>query len=86
MPLQLPQILLPEEVLRLLQAGQAVRLGLPVLRLQQQRSRVEGVREALKEADEVMQVRMIDFPSAIYHHRDSLPTPWIILLNSLIQK
>ena len=67
MPLQLPQILLPEEVLRLLQAGQAVRLGLPVLRLQQQGSRVEGVREALKEADEVMQVRMIDFPSAIVY-------------------
>lgn len=48
-----------------------MRLSLSMLWLQQQRSLVKGVIETLKEAYEVMQVRMIDFPSAIYHHHDS---------------
>lgn len=49
-----------------------MRISLSVLRLQQQRSIVKRVIETLKKANEVMQVRVIDFPSAIYHHHDSV--------------
>lgn len=48
-----------------------MRISLSVLRLQQQRSIVKRVIETLKKANEVMQVRVIDFPSAIYHRHDS---------------